>query len=157
MGLSSGLLRGLQMATNLCKYNRLGIQSRAKIVHKCTLFPFVFFSFSSDLFFLLTGWSQSNLLQIILAPKLHILCLLAKSPPTNMYYPSLYILSIKKIGRLHGTVVKNLPAMQETQVWSLGLEDHLEKEMATHSSILAWEIPCTEESWGHKGWTQLTD
>ena len=56
--------------------------------------------------------------------------------------------------------VKNPPAMQEikeTQVPSLGLEDHLEKEMATHSSILAWEIPCTEESWGHKGWTQLTD
>ena len=50
------------------------------------------------------------------APKIHILCLLAKSPPTNIYYPSLYILSIKKIGRLHGTVVKNLPAMQETQV-----------------------------------------
>ena len=40
---------------------------------------------------------------------------------------------------------KNLPAMQETQVQSLGLEDPLEKEMATHSSILAWEIPWTEE------------
>ena len=37
--------------------------------------------------------------------------------------------------------VKNLPAMQETQVWSLGEEDSLEKGMATHSSILAWEIP----------------
>ena len=35
--------------------------------------------------------------------------------------------------------------MQEMQVWSLGLEDPLEKEMATHSSILAWEIPWTEE------------
>ena len=41
--------------------------------------------------------------------------------------------------------VKNLPAMQETQVWSLGQEDPLEKEMATYSSILAWEIPWTEE------------
>ena len=40
---------------------------------------------------------------------------------------------------------KNLPAMQETQVQSLGWEDPLEKEMATHSSILAWEIPWTEE------------
>ena len=38
-------------------------------------------------------------------------------------------------------MVKNLPAMQETQVRSLGQEDFLEKEMATHSSILAWEIP----------------
>ena len=41
--------------------------------------------------------------------------------------------------------VKRLPAMQETQVQSLGQEDPLEKEMATHSSILAWKIPWTEE------------
>ena len=41
-------------------------------------------------------------------------------------------------------MVKNLPAMQETWVWSLGQEDPQEKEMATHSSILAWEIPWTE-------------
>ena len=41
-------------------------------------------------------------------------------------------------------VVKSLPAMQETQVQSLGQEDTLEKEMATHSSILAWGIPWTE-------------
>ena len=39
----------------------------------------------------------------------------------------------------------NLPTMQETQVQFLGQEDPLEKEMATHSSILAWEIPWTEE------------
>ena len=44
-----------------------------------------------------------------------------------------------------GSVVKNPLAKQETQVWSLGWEDTLEKEMATHSSILAWEIPRTEE------------
>ena len=41
--------------------------------------------------------------------------------------------------------VKNLPAVQETQVQSLGQEDPLEKEMATYSSILAWRIPWTEE------------
>ena len=41
--------------------------------------------------------------------------------------------------------VKNLPAMQETQVQYLGWEDPLEKEMATHSSILVWRIPWTEE------------
>ena len=41
--------------------------------------------------------------------------------------------------------VKNLPAMQEAQARSLGGEDPLEKEAATHSSILAWEIPWTEE------------
>ena len=45
-------------------------------------------------------------------------------------------------------MVKNLPAMQETQVWSLGQEDPLEKEMATHSSIFAWRIPRTEEPGG---------
>ena len=43
---------------------------------------------------------------------------------------------------------KNLPAMQGTGVQSLGQEDPLEEEMATHSSILAWEIPWTEESGG---------
>ena len=44
--------------------------------------------------------------------------------------------------------VKGLPAMPETQVRSLGRENPLEKEMATHSSILAWEIPRTEEPGG---------
>ena len=42
-------------------------------------------------------------------------------------------------------MVKHLPTMQETQVQSLGREDLLEKEMATHSSILAWKIPWMEE------------
>ena len=44
-----------------------------------------------------------------------------------------------------GSVVKNLPAVQETGFQSLGSEDPLESEMATHSSILSWEIPLTEE------------
>ena len=42
-------------------------------------------------------------------------------------------------------MVKKLPALQDTRVWSLGREDPLEEEMATHSSVLAWEIPWTEE------------
>ena len=46
-------------------------------------------------------------------------------------------------------MVKNSPAMQETQVCSLGQEDPLEKRMATHSSILAWRIPWTEEPGSH--------
>ena len=50
-------------------------------------------------------------------------------------------------------MVKKLPAMWETWVRSLGQEDPLEKEMATHSSILAWKTPVTEEPggspWGH--------
>ena len=44
--------------------------------------------------------------------------------------------------------VKSLPARQETRLQSLGQEGPLEKRMATHSSILAWRIPCTEEPGG---------
>ena len=65
---------------------------------------------------------------------------------------------------LEAQTAKNLPAIQETQVWSLGREDPLEKGMAIQSTILAWRIPWTEEpgeshgqrslegysSWGHK-------
>ena len=60
-------------------------------------------------------------------------------------------------------VVKNPPAKQETWVLSLGREDPLEKEMATHSSILAWEIQWTEEPGGlhtmgwQNSWSQLSD
>ena len=56
-------------------------------------------------------------------------------------------LQIKR-GFLGGSVVKNPPAKQETQVQSLGQEDPLEKEMATHSSNLAWEISWTEKPGG---------
>ena len=57
-------------------------------------------------------------------------------------------------------MVKHLPTVQETQVQSLGWKDLLEKEMASHSSILAWEIPQTEEPGrlqpiGTQRWTQL--
>ena len=59
-------------------------------------------------------------------------------------------------------MVKNLPANQEMRVQSLGQKEPLEKEMATRSNILAWEIPWTEEpNWLHtvhevaKSWTQL--
>ena len=44
-----------------------------------------------------------------------------------------------------GSGIKNIPAKQGTRVPSLGVEDPLEQEVATHSSILAWEIPWTEE------------
>ena len=58
--------------------------------------------------------------------------------------------------------VKCLPTMQETRVRSLGWEDALEKETATHSSTLAWKIPWTEEpgrlqSMGSQSWTRLSD
>ena len=47
-----------------------------------------------------------------------------------------------------GSVIKNLPAVQETPILSVGWEDPLEKKMATHSSTLAWEIPGMEEPGG---------
>ena len=59
--------------------------------------------------------------------------------------------------------VKNMPVIQETQVQSLGQEDPLEKGMATHSSILAWRIPWTEEPGGlqtmglQRVWHNLSD
>ena len=58
--------------------------------------------------------------------------------------------------------VKYMPTMQETQVQSPGQEDALEKEIATHSSILAWKIPWTEErgrlqSMGSQSWTRLSN
>ena len=62
-----------------------------------------------------------------------------------------------------GSVVRNLPAKQETWVQSLGREDPLKEEKATHSGVLTWEIPCTEEpgrlqSMGsQKSQTQLSD
>ena len=54
----------------------------------------------------------------------------------------------EKWASLVAQMVKNLPALQEMQVQSLGLQDPLKKRMATHSSILAWRIPWTEEPGG---------
>ena len=66
------------------------------------------------------------------------------------------------MGSPSDSAVKKLPAMQEAQVQSLGWDDPLEEEMATHSSILAGKIPWTEEPgeynpWGQKGQTQLSN
>ena len=49
--------------------------------------------------------------------------------------------------------IKHLPAMQETQVQSLGWEDPLEKGIATYSSLLAWRVPWTEQTGIAKSWT----
>ena len=76
--------------------------------------------------------------------------------PSLTYYGKISPSVICDTGFLGGSVVKKLPVKQETWVQSLGQEDPLEKEMATHSCILAWKIPWTEEpvrlysSWGHK-------
>ena len=60
----------------------------------------------------------------------------AKKPPKKQFRTSM------------AQMVKNLPAIRETQFWSLGWEDPLEKAMATYSGILAWRIPWTEEPGG---------
>ena len=74
------------------------------------------------------------------------------------------VISLSLGTSLVAQTIKHLPTMQETWVQSLGWEDALEKEMATHSSILAWEIPQTEEPGGlqsvhgvAKSQTQLSD
>ena len=63
--------------------------------------------------------------------------------PLFSFLKSLYI-GVCSVAQM----VKNLPAMQETCVWSMGWEDPLEKEMAAHSCILAWRIPWTEKPGG---------
>ena len=63
----------------------------------------------------------------------------------NPYPLAVFICSFPSTNKYGGSDGKALPAMQETRVRFLGLEDPLEKEMATHSSILAWKIPWTEE------------
>ena len=71
-------------------------------------------------------------------------------PASQLYSPRLHqLFKAKHMGFPGGSVIKNLLAMQVTQVRSLGREDPLEEEMAAHSSILAWESPCTEEPGGH--------
>ena len=68
---------------------------------------------------------------------------LGRSPGEGIGYPLQYFWA-----SLVAQTVKNLTVMQETWVRSLGREDPLEKGMATHSSILAWRIPWTEEPGG---------
>ena len=65
-------------------------------------------------------------------------------PEMFMGQEALYLAYINKMAQL----VKNLPAMQQTQIQFLGWENPLEKEMATHSSIFAWRIPWTEKPGG---------
>ena len=70
-----------------------------------------------------------------------------QAPPSML---ALLLLTLKVLNSpsLVAQMAKNLPVMQETQVQSLGQEDPLEKGIATHSSILAWRIPWTEEPGG---------
>ena len=84
----------------------------------------------------LFSWAPKSLQMVTAAIKLKDACYTL----TNMY-----IVNIQYSYSLIAQSIKNLHAMQETRIWFLGWEDLLEKEMATHSSILAWEILWTEE------------
>ena len=68
---------------------------------------------------------------------------------SHLTFPVKFILYIfvQGLTSLVSQMAKNLPAMQDTQVWSLGWEDPLEKEMSTHSSLLPWCIPWTQGAW----------
>ena len=84
-----------------------------------------------------------------------------RSQNTRWWFPSIYCeVLLHRASQV--AQVKNPPVIQETQIWSLGQQDPLEKEMATHSSILAWEIPGQRSlvgysPLGHKSWTRLSD
>ena len=71
-----------------------------------------------------------------------------KDPPANAGNAGLIPGSGRSLSSLVAQMVKNLPTMLETWVQSLGGEDPLEKEMATHSGILSWKIPWTEKPGG---------
>ena len=85
-------------------------------------------------------------------------CYLCDKPITSLTFT----INSSLVASLEAQSVKHLLAMQETWVRSLGREDPLEKDMATHSSTLAWKIPWIEEpgglqSMGSQSWTQLSD
>ena len=84
-----------------------------------------------------------------------------KHPYTQYTYTLKYVCTYTRAS-LVAQMVKDPPAMRETQVWSLGWEDPMEKGTATHSSILAWRIPMDRGAWEAtvhgvtKSWTQLS-
>ena len=94
----------------------------------------------------LAGWSIPKLIPMTAVDQTQIMCLT----------PGMPVSPVPSGASLVTQMVKNLPAMWETWVWSLGWEDSLEKGMATYSSVLAWRILWTEElgrgyiSRGHK-------
>ena len=73
-------------------------------------------------------------------------CIASKAGAPTNEPGSISYLPFTPVGFKGGSVVKNLPAMQETWVRFLAREDHLEKAMAIHSSILAWRIPWTDHA-----------
>ena len=111
-------------------------------------------------------WSLDNINQIMPPPTTHILKMLWWLFTISRINCKLILWPTQSWASLVAQTVKNLPAMSETWVWSLGWKDALEKGMATHSRILAWRIPWTEEPGGlqsmgsqrvrHKEWLPLS-
>ena len=103
----------------------------------CSQYPVFFHILSSSVLTLGNGYSpEAARLQVLFS------FLGALRPQKFTFGGSKLLMTLTSLEEM---VAQNLPAMQETQVQSLGWEDPLEKEMATHSSILAWRIPWTEE------------
>ena len=102
-------------------------------------------------------------------PSRFYICIKPLLPPTAALYTIQglgnlwFVVAVLKMGFPGGSVVKNLHAVQETIVRSLGQKDPLEKEMTIHSTIFAWRIPWTEERGGlqsmgsQKSWARLSD
>ena len=86
---------------------------------------------------LLSDWTELMLSSTLTVPFYFLTC-------SVQGFQFLHIFANTGVSLMAQTL-KSLPAVQETQVWSLGREDLLEKEMATHSSILAWKMPWMEE------------
>ena len=122
------------------------------LFNKLSRFAIAFLPWSKCL---LISWLQSPSAVLLESPKIKSLTVSTVSPsichkvmgPDAMIFVSwMFIIRCGKYESFPGvSVVKNPPAIQETLVWSLGPKDPLEKKMATHSSILAWKIPWTEE------------
>ena len=119
-----------------CSLYRLCSQER----ERKKLIPLFFFSFS-----LQHGYPPYSILSAsVEGPQMKILLQYEILRWKENFYDVSRVVRINKAS-LVAQMVKNLPAMQETQVQPLGQEDSLEKGMATHSRILAWRIPWTEK------------
>ena len=116
-----------------------------------------FFKFQSTFIYLLESWknnTENPHILLIHSPKPLMVCITMKHLSHNHEAFELrkeyciYNIVIQQLDFLVAQLVKNLPAMQETWVPSLGWEDPLEKEKATHFSTLAWRIPWNVQSMG---------
>ena len=129
---SSGLLRSLSFVSTFCFHSSLSL----KIETKYNKWSIPLHDF----------WFREAPFPLILKVFYVCLCVwVLKGMQRTWKFKYIHIWNLISIWALVTQMVKHLPTMQETQVWSLGWEDNLEKEIATHSSTLAWKIPRMEE------------